>query len=95
MELIRDLLNYSKPCEKCAGAGKIGKDTCPECSGSGAVLDGRIMDLLISKLPDTPKARLGILAKNIYDIYGDKLEEAYKRGETDGKKGGDDGQRSK
>lgn len=90
-----ELLNETKACSKCKG-GKLeinqseNKDACAECGGTGLIVDNRLAEILkknldlyigrANRLQAMPK-----MLSDIYNLYTQKLKEAYAAGIKDGK----------
>ena len=83
---IADLLNYSRPCSECEGTGKIKDEVCKKCEGNGVQLDNRVAETVLKYYPGD-RAKMAQCVKELYEIQGVKLEEAYVRGKADGKVG--------
>ena len=79
---IEDLLNRTIQCKLCKGNGGSKDKPCKECSGTGIVFDNFVTDVLIEA--GLNGHDLTEKAVAIYDHYGKKLVESYKRGFTDG-----------
>ena len=85
---IRELISKTISCPKCNGAGKIKVDDketeCSNCRASGIVIDSTIPDT-IKEYAEISNGNLAKCVEEIYSKFGDKLEDAYKRGVEDGK----------
>ena len=88
---IKELISMTISCQACQGKGTQpdkestgGTKPCQACNGSGIVIDNFIADSIKKSAPEMNRANLGKCVGEIYEHYGVKLQDAYKRGYDDG-----------
>jgi hypothetical protein len=84
----KNILFGTKKCLECDGWGTI-KDIsdkeidCPMCSGAGVRIDNRFADLIKRYNPLINRRDFISFLKELAELEGDKLADAYQRGERE------------